>query len=77
MKIIVERLYNRLVPTEKEFLVSKEDLQAKSKAIENKEEFEVGYVKEVFLPKSITLDYCISNFVEIDKPLEKQNELQN
>ena len=63
MKIVEKELFNVLVPTEKSYLVSKEDLEQ----LQTDEEYNVNYSTEIYLPKTITLEYCLEKYTEKEK----------
>lgn len=58
MKIILENDIQKLIPTEKQFLMSKEDLE---KPVEERYLFEFAY-----LPKTATLKESEEIYMEID-----------
>lgn len=58
MKIILENNIQKLIPTEKQFLMSKEDLE---KPVEERYMFEFAY-----LPKTATLEECEQIYTEIN-----------
>lgn len=69
MKIEEKELFNVLVPTEKKYLVSKEELVAKQDAESKEQEYTLNYSTEIYLPKTITLDYCLERYEEIGEVL--------
>lgn len=58
MKIIIENDIQKLITTEKQFLMSKEDSE---KPVEEKYLFEFAY-----LPKTATLEECEQLYMEVD-----------
>lgn len=58
MKIIIENDIQKLIPTEKQFLMSKEDLD---KPVEERYLFKFAY-----LPKTTTLEECKQIYTETD-----------
>lgn len=60
MKIILENNIKKLIPTEKQYLLSKEDL--------DKPEEERYYFEFAYLPPSATIEECEEKYVEADKP---------
>lgn len=66
MKIVTESGIKKLVPTEKKYLISKEDLE---KPIEERYYFEFAY-----LPKDMTVTKCKELYEEIDKEGEEHDE---
>ena len=63
MKIVTENEIKKLIPSEKKYLISKEDLE---KPIEQRYYFEFAY-----LPDSMTLTKCKAIYEEIDKEGEE------
>lgn len=59
MKIILENNIKVLLPTEKKFLLDREDLE--------KPEEERYYFEKAYLPPSTTLEMCEERYIEIDK----------
>lgn len=66
MKIVTEDGVKKLVPTEKKYLISKEELE---KPIEERYYFEFAY-----LPKNMTIAKCKELYEEIDKEGEEHDE---
>lgn len=64
MKIILENDIKKLIPTEKQYLLAKEDLE---KLEEEKYYFEFAY-----LPPTVTIKECKEKYTEVDK--SKLNE---
>lgn len=58
MEIVLENDIKKLIPTEKEYLISKEDLA--------KPEEERYYFKFAYLPPSATLEECEDLYEEVD-----------
>lgn len=58
MEVILENKIKKLVPTEKQFLITKEDLE---KPVEERYLFEFAY-----LPNSMTLEKCEEIYLEIN-----------
>ena len=66
MEIILENNIKKLIPTEKEYLISKEDLE---KPIEERYYFTFAY-----LPPTATIEECESLYEEVDAPEEELEE---
>lgn len=58
MKIVLENDIKKLIPTEKQYLLNREDLDK----IEERYYFEFAY-----LPPTATIEECEEKYVEVDK----------
>lgn len=63
MEIILENNIKKLIPTEKEYLLSKEDLE---KPIEER-----YYFKFAYLPPTAAIEECEELYVEVDTEEEQ------
>lgn len=61
MEIILENNIKKLIPTEKEYLISKEDLE--------KPEEEWYYFKFAYLPPTATIEECEELYMEVENDI--------
>lgn len=59
MKIVLENSIKKLIPTEKQYLLAKEDLE--------KPEEEKYYFEFAYLPPTTTIEECEEKYIEADK----------
>ena len=65
MEIVLENNIKKLIPTEKEYLISKEDLE--------KPEEERYYFTFAYLPPTATIEECDNTYLEMDKETNNDN----
>lgn len=64
MKIILENDIKKLIPTEKQYLLAKEDLE--------KPEEEKYYFEFAYLPATVTIEECEAKYVEAEPKETKE-----